>query len=270
MGLKENPKKDGQEFPGSLGNYQLVKTEDGSFTLHSEAFDENCHSLTGAREETIYHYITGCKLVETAQVKPQVSVLEIGFGLGIGYEESVRALSVKAPQAFLNFFSVEIDEALITIATNLSEFTCAHYPNFKDLTRHERDGLVYYQAKKTNASLTILIGNARETLPRAKQLGLLPLFDAIYQDAFSPRKNPILWTQQWFELLKQLSAPTVQLATYSSAQAVRKSMMLAGWGIHSELGFGPKRSCTRANLQSASDPELIKQVQGPNLLALKD
>jgi tRNA U34 5-methylaminomethyl-2-thiouridine-forming methyltransferase MnmC len=64
--------------------HRFVETEDGSWTLFSEAFQEACHSTTGARAETLLHYIQGCRILEKAKIHSPLVVLEIGFGLGIG------------------------------------------------------------------------------------------------------------------------------------------------------------------------------------------
>ena len=51
-----------KQFNGILGSYKVLRTSDGSETLWSEYFNENCHSLAGAKEETLYNSIEGTNL----------------------------------------------------------------------------------------------------------------------------------------------------------------------------------------------------------------
>jgi chorismate dehydratase len=72
--------------------------------------------------------------------------------------------------------------------------------------------------------------------------------DVIYQDPFSPKKNPELWTTDWFEKLKKLSRPGTVLCTYSASSAVRKALGAAGWTVQSFAGFARKKQSTKAFL----------------------
>ena len=56
--------------------------------LFSEAFNEACHSLDGAWDETLFNYLHGCDVPEKAQQKGEetLSVLEVGFGQGVGLQ----------------------------------------------------------------------------------------------------------------------------------------------------------------------------------------
>src|SRR5690606_29124540 len=113
-----------------------------------------------------------------------------------------------------------------------------------DLTQLQRRGQHYeaiYPAQKVR--VIVLIGDARTTLPQQSWR-----FHAIYQDPFSPKKNPSLWTQEWFELLRQCSDDDCIMATYSASVGVRKAMLEAGWHPESLPGFGPKRERTLARL----------------------
>jgi tRNA U34 5-methylaminomethyl-2-thiouridine-forming methyltransferase MnmC len=180
-----------------------------------------------------------------------VRVLEVGFGTGIGWEETRRVVpSGKA----LHYFSLEIDEDLVRW-------------NELKLRRQEHEGLVWYAHDDGPARLCVIIGDARTALPR---WSFDAPFDAIYQDAFAPRKNPTLWTTEWFSLLRSLSAHHAVMSTYSSGIAIRKAMHEAGWGIQSGPGFQGKNHSTRAHASGASDAELIANLYRSPILALKD
>lgn len=243
-------------------NHQWVETSDGSRTLFSEAFQEACHSTTGAREETQLHYIKGC-CIEEKLATGNLSILEVGFGLGIGFLETYETL--KAHQKKWSFLSLELDRDLL----EWFRLENLEHPFLKHLKWTPCGSFSLLQADSDRVSLRILCGDARMTLPEyAKLYGLK--WNAIYQDAFSPKRNPILWTQEWFELLKKHSLPEVTLSTYSASTSIRKSLLAAGWVLHKGEKFGPKRTSTRATLSGESDQDILLHLERSPVHALTD
>lgn len=240
-------------------NHQWVPTEDGSRTLFSEAFQEACHSTSGAREETLLHYIKGCQVEAKFTRADQVSILEVGFGLGVGFLTTLDVLKDQIkPWSFL---SLEIDRDLLEWFRNQN----LEHPFLKHLQWQGN----LLTAKNNQIELTIICGDARVELP--KYLSTHPQrWNAIYQDAFSPKKNPTLWSVEWFELLKKFASPDVTMSTYSASTSIRKSMLEAGWQLHKGEKFGPKKTSTRATLNGLSDPDILLHLQRSPALALKD
>ena len=238
-------------------HYKVVTTEDGSSTLFSERFQESCHSSSGARAETRLHYIEGCEIEKKIQKKKPLSILEVGFGLGIGFLTTLETL-----HDHFSFVSLEIDRDLVEWFRNENR----EHKFLKHLTWISP---VKLEAKTPTVTLTILVGDARETLDFYCQYAS-PRWDAIYQDAFSPKKNPTLWTKEWFELLKKYSAPDAIMSTYSSSASIRKAMLEAGWNLQKGEGFGKKRSSTRATLGGASNQGILDQLALSPVPALRD
>jgi tRNA U34 5-methylaminomethyl-2-thiouridine-forming methyltransferase MnmC len=225
--------------------HQWVTTQDGSQTLFSERFEENCHSTHGAFEETLFQYILGCQIPQRALQYDPLNILEVGFGLGMGFLVTLQHIP---SQGFWNFVSLEIDVELVNwFQANHPEFSYEWYPW----------GLM---ALGENFKLFIVTGDALTSLKSFLQMHPFH-FHAIYQDAFSPKKNPSLWTKEWFSLLKEISHPEVLLSTYSSSVSVRLSLLSAGWGLKEGGAFGQKKSSTRANLQGESDQQILDQFQ---------
>ena len=100
-------------------------------------------------------------------------------------------------------------------------------------------GKVYYK----NINLKILFGDARETLKTLSG----KKFNAIFQDPFSPSKNPELWSKNYFEILKELLSETGIITTYSSADHIRRAMIEAGLNIGRGPSVGKKREGTIAS-----------------------
>ena len=227
-------------------DYRVVETEDGSQTLFSERFGEACHSTTGARSETLLHYIHGCEITKKAK-QETLSILEVGFGLGVGLITTWEM--TKDLPARVHFLSLEIDPALV-------KWFHEEYENHPVMT-------------DPKFTFEILVGDARIALPDYAKKNR-PHWNAIYQDAFSPKRNPVLWTKEWFTLLKEYSAPDVVLSTYSASSSIRKSLIESGWKLSPGEKFGPKRTSTRARLSGETDPAILDALSRSPVKALSD
>lgn len=242
--------------------HQLVETEDGSFTLFSEAFQEACHSTSGARAETLLHYVEGCQIKNKLKVHQPLVILEVGFGLGIGFLTTFDELPATASW---HFVSMEIDKQLL----EWFRLKFSDHPFLKNLSWKRIGELEILEAKTSTQQLTILAGDGRETLPVYVSTQNIK-WHAIYQDAFSPKRNPILWTKEWFSFLKAHADENVILSTYSASNSIRKSLAESGWKIQKGEKFGPKRTSTRATLLGVTDPEIEAHMQRSPTYALSD
>lgn len=254
------------EFNGKLGKYKVIVTEDNTQTLWSEYFDEACHNISGAVSETIHNYILGCQIPEQLISPNHVHVLDVGFGLGIGLLALIDECKKHHFQTkkIISYTSMELDEDLFlwAIQTNFSQLKFIKQTCFYQAQMH--------LSGEVSLLITVYIGDGRKTLKSALTKGELPPFTAIFQDAFSPKKNPTLWTVEWFTDLAAMSAPEVYLSTYSSSVGVRKSMIATGWKIENAKGFGQKKTMTKARLIGESDPLLAAELSRSKALELKD
>lgn len=234
--------------------HSLVLTEDGSHTFFSEAFQEACHSTAGAKEETLLHYIHGCEIPMKAGEFSPLTIFEVGFGLGIGFLTTLEFLTSGKN---CHFISMELDRELL-------EWFKSTHPEFN--LRWEGNLLL---GEIENFKLTVIQGDGRIEVPRFFEHSPQTIH-AIYQDAFSPKKNPALWTKEWFELLKKHSHPDVILSTYSASNSIRKSLHETGWGVQKGEKFGPKRTSTRAVLNKPTDPEILEVMGHSPVHAITD
>lgn len=249
-----------REFNTSFSKYTPVPTGDGSVTYLSHHFGETLHSESGAVLETQKYYIENTGLLTKAKkLDRPIRLLEVGVGLGIGLSESMRIL--KQQDLPLSYVGLEIDAELAKRA--LSQFPKI---NPADIASTEH-GLC---CKHGGIEINILIGDARKTLKKYKQEYSANTFDVIFQDPFSPPKNPSLWTVEWFELLAQLAHPGSTLATYSASSCVRKALALTGWGLAEGGGFGKKKSSTKAVFAGPHTAELALQLERSPIAALTD
>lgn len=237
---------------GSLGSYSLIETDDGSQSIYSEYFDENCHSTSGAYSETIYNYIEGCEIVEKLSQCSNLVVLEVGLGAAIGPECLIDTLIKEnlASSKSITFYSTEIDYDFTLWVLENSNFAKKYQSKFENYTLNP-DQITF---TLFNVNFVILIGDARKTIKSVP----VNCVDCIFQDAFSPKKNPLLWTVEWFQDLRLIANDTCILSTYSSSNGIRASLLSGGFVIESRKGFGRKRTCTRGFSQEYKKLEYMK------------
>lgn len=254
------------EFIGKLGKYKIIETEDQTKTLWSEYFNEAFHNLSGAYAETFYNYIQGCHISDQIITTDKLHVLDVGFGLGVGLSaliDEIKKHDYKNKTSF-SYVSMELDEDLFlwAIKTNFPNYQFIKIDNFY------QSNLELSPTLKLN--IRVFIGDGRITIASASKQDLLPKFTAIFQDAFSPNRNPTLWTTEWFETLKEISDTEVYMSTYSASVSIRKSMMKAGWKIVNCKGFGLKKTMTKARLVGITEANVAAELSRSPALELHD
>jgi tRNA U34 5-methylaminomethyl-2-thiouridine-forming methyltransferase MnmC len=258
--------QDTEIIDGTLGSYQWQETEDGSLTLFSTYFNEACHSHAGATEETLYNYIEGTevttRLKQYQSKKEHFTIFEVGFGTGLGLKTTLEAVK---DTYNLHFISCELDRKLtekrlqsLQLEGLLANF---EWDDSKELF-HAKD---HY-----GAQITILVGDIRKGLPRFIQQNPDLKVNSIYQDAFSPKRNPLLWTKQWFALLGFIASEDCILSTYSSTKAMWKSLIETEWRVCEVKGYGQKKISTRAYRIGESSALVLEQCQRSPTPALCD
>ena len=222
----------------------LLTTEDGTSTLFLEEYEQAMHSMSGAYEESLLKHIMPSKILENEDEK--INVLDIGFGLGYNVLALMNEFIACMKNRSLQIVSLEKEQSLLEFMNSVkfNDPRDKIYSFIKDVYASgegEYDGI----------KLKILFGDARETLQSLSG----NKFHAIFQDPFSPSKNPELWSVDYFIKLKSLLSENGIITTYSSADQIRRAMMEAGLNIGRGPSVGKKREGTIASL-SKTETEL--------------
>lgn len=217
MGVQilNNPKK---------GALELRESADGSVSAYSARFDECYHSLRdGALRESLYkHIIPAFSALEGAR---EMRILDICFGLGYNTLASLYYARTHNLPLNLYIYSPELDDSLLT---NLIDFP---YPRelatlpLCEILCALRDRGVYEDA---HTYIEVRLIDACVYVREIPTEGI----DVIYQDAFSPRKNPELWSEAYFAQLYRILAPNGILTTYSQSAAIRKNALVCGFVVY--------------------------------------
>ena len=213
---------------------RVVRTEDGSCTLYHPGFRQHFHSVAGARTESWKKYIEPCRVEERLREGSSVSVLDIGFGMGYNVA-ALAELAERAGAGFLRAVSLEMDRTTLHHALSLPDF-----PR-RDVLEALASGTCY---RSRHAEITIAWGDARQFVRDTADS-----FDFLFLDAFSPDRNPELWTLDFVSALKRILKPDGVLATYSSAYPFLGALLKNGFSVAESTPFGRKRGGIVASLR---------------------
>ena len=233
---------------------EILITDDGTATLFLDEYGQAMHSTSGAYEEALLKHVQPSGITE--KQKESLSVLDIGFGLGYNILALMDMLRPEKNRPFINVLSLEKDRGFCEYLNSV-KFDDYRDLNYSIIRQGYRDGSV----KSENMNLELLFGDARETLKQITDIK----FDAVFQDPFSPSKNPELWSVEYFQALSELMDDDCILTTYSSADHVRMAMTEAGLHIGKGPSVGQKREGTlaaRTKVFTTLDDKKIWDIRG--------
>ena len=166
----------------------LILCEDGSYTLHSKDFNEPYHSTKdGALHESLEKYVKPS--LSITQHKNSLTILDICFGLGYNTFATVYYVKKQKIATKIHIISPEFDKGLID---SLKDFKYPkEFDEVKEIIKAVLENLFY---EDEQFKIEVLVGDARVLIPKITQK-----IDIVYQDAFSPLHNPLLWTIEWFK-----------------------------------------------------------------------
>lgn len=213
---------------------RLIVTEDGSHSLYSELFNQQYHSLQGALTESLHIYIELGLRPILAETDSTVNVFEMGLGTGLNallawqladelkkkvHYTSVEAFPVLAGEAsLLNYESLTKSEGLLKL----------HAVSWA--TDHELSP--YFTFRKVHTLLQNFTSERH--------------FHVIFYDAFDPRAQPELWTEEIFTKIAGYSHDRAVLVTYSSKGIVKRALAAGGFQVKRHKGPGRKTHVLKA------------------------
>ena len=205
--------------------HTMKLSEDGSYTAYSKEYDEHYHSTKdGALNESLFKHVIPAFKIKQSQ--NEVNILDICYGLGFNTLATLYYYKKNSLTSKLNIYSPELDAVLVK---SLKDFTYPkEFDEFKHIVLELSERGVY---NDDNLHIEIFLGDAREYVRRFKNK-----FDIVYQDAFSPSSNPILWTLEYFSDIKEAIKKDGVLTTYSTALSTRLALYENSFNIYINSG----------------------------------
>ena len=243
--------------------HTMTLSEDGSYTAYSKEYEEHYHSTKdGALHESLVkHVIPAFKI---KQHQEEINILDICYGLGFNTLATLYYAKKNSITSKINIYSPELDSALVK---SLKNFTYPkEFEEFKHIIWELSENGVY---SDESWHVEIFLGDAREYVKEFPHA----TFDIVYQDAFSPSTNPILWTQEYFsDIAKSIKKEGV-LSTYSISLPTRLALYENGFNIYLYSAENARKS-TLASLSFLDDLEVVDMQHkikcNPHAKSLRD
>jgi len=223
----------------------MTKSNDGSFTAYSKEYGEHYHSTKdGALNESLYkHVIPAFKIKQNLD---EINILDICFGLGFNTLATIYHMKQIGSTCRVNIYSPELDADLIN---SLKDFTFPdEFEEYKHIIFALVDNGVY---SDDTLHVELFTGDAREYIKKFSDF-----FDIVYQDAFSPSTNPILWTKEYFADIKKACKKDAVITTYSIALPTRLALYENDYLVYINSGE-EFRDATLASLEELKDFKLV-------------
>jgi tRNA U34 5-methylaminomethyl-2-thiouridine-forming methyltransferase MnmC len=237
-------------------NYQLVRLNNGICSVRSLADDETFHPVIGPVAEAEALYVNQLKLRERLQNHAGEFVIwDVGLGAAANSLAVLRATREISCHIRLVSFDHTIEPLKFALKhaadlgyfggyeKHLEEFVRAHHVAF-------RDG-------KQSVDWEFHLGDFPEFLKTEISNSKFQTPHAILFDAYSPAKNPAMWTLPLFTNLFRLLDPQrpCALPTYSRSTILRVTLLLAGFYVGVGHATGEKEETTIA----ANDLSLLAE-----------
>jgi tRNA U34 5-methylaminomethyl-2-thiouridine-forming methyltransferase MnmC len=214
---------------------EIIVTEDGSHTIQIVDWNEQYHSIHGAKQEALHVYInTGFCALDL----PKLRVLEIGYGTGLNC--FLTYISAKEKGGVVEYTGIE------AFPISIEEHSILNYcDEFDDESRAVYQAM--YQAKFGDTTkltdsfkLTKIESSFEDWQTPENQ------FDVIYYDAFGPPVQPELWTVEMFQKMYNGLETGGVLVTYCAKGQVKRNLKEVGFRVENLPGPPGKREITRA------------------------
>ena len=235
-----------------MNDHYLIQTEDGTSTLFLKEYSQAMHSISGAYEESLLKHVIPSKILTNDS--DVLYILDVGFGLGYNVLAIINEFIKKNTEQVLNIISLEKERFFLQFMDEI-KFNDTR----DDIYSFIKNVYISGEGKLKKINLKLLFGDARLSLKSLDKIK----FHAVFQDPFSPSKNPELWTVNYFCKLKELIDETGIITTYSSADHIRRAMIEAGFITGPGPSVGKKREGTVASLRKVEpvlETERINEI----------
>ena len=252
--------------------YRLVRLANGAYSLRSDTHGETFHPVIGPVAEAEALYVQQTRLpARMERCAGEFVIWDIGLGAAANALATLRATRhARCPVRMVSF-----DRTLQPLAFALEHADLlGYFHDFREplealmrtgrTTKTEAHRLIRWELHLADFPAWIEHAARHRPAPGAPLESPMdsapgqpfpPAPDAILFDAYSPAKNPAMWTLPLFTRLYSLLDPArpCSLATYSRSTLLRATLLLAGFYVGRGRATGEKEETTVA----ANTPALL-------------
>lgn len=246
-------------------DYQLVTLANGERTLFSASYGEKMHPGLGPRAEADLIYVSQLHICERlAKSSGEFVIWDVGLGAAANATAVLRATTHLPGHLRLVSFDNSAEPLEFALKNSAAlGYVFGYEDQLSELLRTKTTAF-------TNGSLNVDWQFHLDDFPAWLSQGTegtraIPPPHAIFYDAFSPAKNPAMWTLPVFQNLGRALDPQrpCALTTYSRSTVLRVTLLLAGFFVGAGHATGLKEETTIA----ANTLDLIREPLDHHWLA---
>ena len=218
-----------------MNKNQIKYTEDGSTTLYAPEINETYHSIHGAVQESLHIFINAglkeCK-------EQNINILEVGFGTGLNaFLALIEAEKSNKNIVYTTLEKYPVSEEIVQQLNYTKTYNAQYQEYFAKIHSCE-----WGKTQKISSHFSINKIQCDFT-----HYNDLQQYNVIFFDAFSPEKQPEMWSEKMFEKLYKHCATDAILTTYCAKGAVRRALAAAGFKVERLNGPVGKREILRGS-----------------------
>ncbi len=220
---------------------QTIINEDGD--IFSPVFNDIYFSPAGGHMESVYVFTQPNQIPLKFLIKKNVNIFEAGFGTGLNFLTTLQLFNQFAPKnSTLEYTSFELFPLKINDMKKIHGYF--HYLRYEsinflkkytDITLKKGLNKILFSNKRVILNLIIdEIKNAGKYLTGNK-------YDSWYLDGFSPKENPDMWSDVFFDFMASKSLNKATFSTFSSAGLIKRGLKKRGFDVKKIKGYNRKR-----------------------------
>jgi len=236
--------------------YSLVQLSGGAWSVRSEAHAETFHPVVGPMREAEALYVRQLNIRARFADAGEAFVLwDVGLGAAANPLAVLEALRGLPGIVEIHSFDLSLDPLRFALqhTERLAYLAAFREPLAELMTRRS---VAFDLPEGPQVRWQFHEGDFPSLL-QTSQPGAYPPPHAVLFDAFSPARNPAMWTLPLFRRLHQLLDPArpCALPTYSRSTMLRVTLLLAGFYVGAGHATGEKEETTLA----ANTLDLLEQ-----------
>ncbi|MGW1455288.1 tRNA (5-methylaminomethyl-2-thiouridine)(34)-methyltransferase MnmD [Salegentibacter agarivorans] len=218
---------------------KIIKTGDGSVTIHLSEWDEQYHSKHGAIQEARHVFIKmGLEYWVGLNKEKNPAILEIGFGTGLN--AFITFLEAQKLQLKIDYTGVE------AYPVSTSEIKALNYAEMLSAENQIETFQRMHEIPWNNKVDISENFQLEKQQKRFEEIEDINKYNLVFFDAFGARVQPELWTEDIFSRMFAAMKNNSVLVTYSAKGSVRRAMQTAGFIVERLPGPPGKREMLRA------------------------
>lgn len=246
-------------------DYQIARLANGTCSVRCNAVGETFHPVAGPAAEAGALYVRQLRLRERMSSSQPFVIWDVGLGAAANPITALRSTTGLAGKVHI----VSFDHTTAPL-----EFALNHTRELDYLIGFERQlqallsrHHVQWREDDREISWSLHLGDFPGAMLHAPALRhsakSFPDPDVIFFDAFSPARNPEMWSLPTLTAVYQQLRRPCALATFSRSTIARTGLLLSGFYVGRGEGLAGKEETTIA----ANDSQLIDTLLGPDWFA---